>query len=418
MKTKFLFIATVLAAVLTSCIKDKNYKTYTIYKPHFSVKQEIKEAAKLQNPESLKNLGSFALYRGAMYINEKNKGIHVIDYRNPSAPVNKGFIPIPGNLGLSIKNDVLYADCYCDLLVFKLSSNDQITLVNTIENTFLSRMSTFDYDSNAVTLTWIKKDTTVSQEYYNQHYYNQSGSNFDHMFTSNMSNTQGIANFNPPGNNTSVGSSMAVFAIVNDYLYTVDQSNLNSFSLADPMHPALKNSQHITWNVETIFPFKDKLFIGSMTGMFIYGITNPSEPNYISQFNHVRVCDPVIADDRFAFVTLRSGTQCGGFVNQLDVLNIETITDPVLIKSFPFSNPHGLSKNGNVLFICDGDAGLKVVDANDVNNLDIKHSLNIGKAIDVIALDGFAIVMLDNAIHIYQYDQAFNIHLLSSIHKS
>jgi hypothetical protein len=170
--------------------------------------------------------------------------------------------------------------------------------------------------------------------------------------------------------------------------------------------------------VETIFPFKDKLFIGSMSGMYIYGLSNPSEPSYISEFNHVRVCDPVIADDSFAFVTLRNGSTCGGFINQLDVLNIEDITKPTLIKSFPFSNPHGLSKDGKVLFVSDGAFGLKVVDASDVNNLQTKQSLPIGNAIDVIAYKQLAFVMLDDAIQIYSYDQQFNITLLSTIIKN
>jgi hypothetical protein len=236
-------------------------------------------------------------------------------------------------------------------------------------------------------------------------------------YQNNLASTTLNFNNNPTGGGTSVGSSMAVFTIVNDYLYTVDDANLNAFSLKNAFHPVLESKQHITWNVETIFPFKDRLFIGSMTGMFIYSISNPAQPTYVSRFDHARVCDPVIADDQFAFVTLRNGTQCGGFTNQLDVLNIESITNPVLVKSFPFSNPHGLSKDRNVLFVCDGNAGLKVIDASDVNNLTTKHHLDIGKAIDVVALQGKAFVMLENAIQIYAYDQEFHIQLLSSIQK-
>jgi hypothetical protein len=160
-----------------------------------------------------------------------------------------------------------------------------------------------------------------------------------------------------PGGGTSVGSSMAVFAIVNDFLYTVDQSRLNTFSIKDLLHPKIENSQEVNWNVETIFPFKDKLFVGSMTGMFMYSIQDPAKPSLLGQFNHARVCDPVVADDKYAYVTLRNGSTCGGFTNQLDVINIENINSPVLVRSFEFTNPHGLSKDGNVLFVCDGNAG-------------------------------------------------------------
>ena len=112
MKTKHIFIFVTIAFVFNSCIKNKSLKTYTIYRPEYTVKESVKLSAKVQKPVALKDLGSFALYNNTMYVNERNKGIHVIDYSNPSSPVNKGFIPIPGNLGLSIKNNVMYADCY------------------------------------------------------------------------------------------------------------------------------------------------------------------------------------------------------------------------------------------------------------------------------------------------------------------
>jgi hypothetical protein len=376
----------------------------------------VKLSAKVQQPVALKDLGSFVLYNNTMYINERNKGIHVIDYSNPVSPVNKGFIPIPGNLGVSIKNNVMYADCYSDLFVFNIQSNENIQFQKSIDYVFPGRYGYLNYDTNYVKLKWIKKDTTVTQEYYDRNY--DKGLNYDTGVYATTTSNQSSAASSVPTNGNSIGSSMAVFAIINDYLYTVDQSKLNTFSLKDALNPVKENSQQVGWNIETIFPFKDKLFIGSTTGMFIYSLVNPSLPAYVSVFNHVRACDPVIADDKFAFVTVRSGAICGGSVNQLDVLNIENIATPTLLKSLQFSNPHGLSKDGNVLFVCDGNSGLKVVDATDVNNLIIKQSLSIGKAIDVVALNQKAFVMLENGIQIYSYNQQFNLTLLSTITKN
>lgn len=410
MKTKIsLLTFAVLAFALSSCLKEKSLRTYTIYRSDYAVKPEVKENAKLHSAQSMKNPGSFVLYGTAMYINEKNKGIHIVDYSNPSNPINKGFIPIPGNKGLSIKNNILYADCYCDLFVFKIHQDQNVTLENTVPKVFPYVINYSKEDSDYVAVTWVKKDTTVSQSYYDSH---RGDLQYDAAFSSFAP-----TNNNPSGG-TAVGSSMAVFTIVNDYLYTVDNSRLNAFSLSDALHPSKISDQHIGWNVETIFPFKDKLFIGSMSGMFIYGLTNPASPNYISQFNHMRVCDPVIADDNFAFVTLRNGTTCGGTINQLDVVNITTITSPVLLKSFPFTNPHGLSKDKNVMFVCDGTAGLKMIDASKVDNLVVKQTLAIGKAIDVVAYNNKAFVMLEDAIQIYSYDQQFTLNLLGTINKN
>ena len=57
------------------------------------------------------------------------------------------------------------------------------------------------------------------------------------------------------------------------------------------------------------------------------------------------------------------------------------------------TRPQGLSKDGNLLFICDGPDGLKVYDASHVQNL--KHLKTIGgmETYDVIAYNKRAIVV-------------------------
>lgn len=51
--------------------------------------------------------------------------------------------------------------------------------------------------------------------------------------------------------------------------------------------------------------------------MFIFSIANPTQPTQLATFQHATVRDPVIADNQYAFVTLRSGTTCQGFTNEL-----------------------------------------------------------------------------------------------------
>src|SRR4030095_14872350 len=106
---------------------------------------------------------------------------------------------------------------------------------------------------------------------------------------------------------------------------------LNVFNVSNTLDPQFLNKVNIGWNIETIYPFKGRLFIGSMTGMFIYETTNPNNPTKVGTFTHARKCDPVIADDKYAYVTLRSGTTCQGFTNQLDVVNIENVMVPSLV---------------------------------------------------------------------------------------
>jgi hypothetical protein len=168
-----------------------------------------------------------------------------------------------------------------------------------------------------------------------------------------------------------------------------------------------------SWNVETIFPFKDKLFIGSQNGMFVYNISNVDNPSLAGQFSHVQSCDPVIADDEYAYVTLRSGSACQGFSNQLEILKLNNITDPQLLKVYPFTNPHGLSKDGNLLFICDGSDGLKIYDAADVNNLKLIKQFSNIETYDVITYNHLAVVVAKDGLYQYDYGDVNNIHLIS-----
>ena len=55
------------------------------------------------------------------------------------------------------------------------------------------------------------------------------------------------------------------------------------------------NKLQVDWQVETIYPFKDKLFIGSNNGMYIYDInSSPGNPVKVGEFTHARSCDPVL----------------------------------------------------------------------------------------------------------------------------
>src|ERR1043165_6801720 len=63
--------------------------------------------------------------------------------------------------------------------------------------------------------------------------------------------------------NTGKGGSLARFTIVGNYLYTVDKTQLRVFDVADPASAVFKSSTDVGFEIETIFPFRDKLFIGS-----------------------------------------------------------------------------------------------------------------------------------------------------------
>ena len=201
-----------------------------------------------------------------------------------------------------------------------------------------------------------------------------------------------------------------------NYLYVVDIYDMHIFDINNPSHPKKSNIFNIGWGIETIFPYKDKLFIGSETGMYIYDNSNPEQPEKLSTFLHVRACDPVVADDRYAYVTLRSGSSCAGINNQLDVIDIKDPSNPKLVKSYPMKNPHGVGIKGNNLFICEGDNGLKVFDVSEVETkIDILTYFPDIHSYDVIPYDNYLLLIGDDGFYQYDFSNPEELKLLSKI---
>lgn len=149
------------------------------------------------------------------------------------------------------------------------------------------------------------------------------------------------------------GGSLAVFALSGDYLYTVDQWDLNVFSLTNPANPTQVNTKYIGVEIETLFADADVLYIGSRNGMFMYSITNPEDPKLISSVSHFTACDPVVSDGTTAYVTLHSNTWCGNQTNALMIYDITNPENPVTLNERTLVQPKGLGLYGNYLIVCD-----------------------------------------------------------------
>jgi len=410
----FLMIAVlVFIVLLQGCVKDsiKHTYSYVWFEPLYKTTEQVRASIKSDAAAEIKTPGKLFIKGTYIFLNEVNKGVHIIDNSNPSAPVNKAFINIPGNIDIAVKGNILYADLYTDLLAIDISDPMNVVTKKIVDNVFPARYyEGFTSDSSKVIYTWIRHDTTVTENYNgdNPVLYGNGGVLLDVI---SLNNNTAYAGGSPVG----IAGSMARFAVVNDYMYAVGASDLKSINISAPQDPLVVKSTNLNWNVETIYPFKNKLFIGSNSGMFIYDITNAANPKPSGTFLHARVCDPVIADDNYAYVTLRNGTTCAGFLNELDIVDIKNLNAPVLAKKYDMTNPHGLSKDGNVLFICDGTDGLRIFNVADVNNMQLIKQVKGLETYDVIAYGQVAIVIAKDGLYQFDYSDLSNIRQLSKV---
>lgn len=205
-----------------------------------------------------------------------------------------------------------------------------------------------------------------------------------------------------------IGGSMAQFTIIDNHLYTVDYKSLKVFNLADAANPVLLETINLGVGIETIYPQNDNLFIGTQNGVIIYDVSNPRDPQKISEFNHITSCDPVVANDQFAVATLRGGTPCNGNINELNVIDISNLSTPNLVATQTLTQPFGLGfskTDENIVYVCDGYGGLKAFNISDLNNIKMVMHLENIEAIDVIAADANHLVVLSRQ-GIYQFESS------------
>ena len=227
------------------------------------------------------------------------------------------------------------------------------------------------------------------------------------------------ASFAPAYNNpVGQGGSLARFAIVGNYLYSVDEKKLKVFDISQPSSPVLKNNVFVGFEIETIFPFKDKLFIGSTSVVHIFSITDPVNPQKLSQAispQVLRRCDPVVAKDTVAFATLRTNGPCGGIQSILAVFDIKDVENPIQKSSVPVSEPYGLGYMSKTLYVCDRILGLQVFDISRPYSPLLIQSLKDGSYIDVIPYNQTLICWVEDGVIIYDITDNTNPVLLAKI---
>src|SRR5206468_12444506 len=119
-------IVTACILLLSACSKDSNAKkteTYTIYtNPVYKNKTDVLASINGVSSTAIAHAGKLYIKDKFIFLNDVNKGIHIIDNSNPSHPVQISFLSIPGNLDIAIKGNILYADMYTDLLAIDISN--------------------------------------------------------------------------------------------------------------------------------------------------------------------------------------------------------------------------------------------------------------------------------------------------------
>lgn len=424
-KLKFLLVG-VLAIILTACESGETVKvTYKINEPVFMSKTAFRSSVKVKTQaEDIQKLGKICFYDGYLYISEPEKGIHIIDNRNPSNPLNIGFIEVLGNADLAIRNNMLYADSYVDLVWFDITNPAAPTLKGRLEDIFVSALPVMenfygcdykevnDGQDTGIVVGWKVVERTDDMKDYRGTWWggwNGGGILDDRIYTMETS-------MSGSGSSNGINGSMSRFTIYDNKLYSVINNEMSIFDLTGTKPVKNPTTTYIWRNVETIFSYKDNMFMGTPTGMLIYSVKDPLKPEYQSSISHAFGCDPVVVDNDIAYVTIHSGNACGQDNNELILVDVSDVKNPKSIVSYGMVSPKGLGVDAGKLFLCDD--GLKIFQitnkpTNLINNL-IKHVPDMD-GFDLIPYNNTLMMIADDALYQYDYTDTANIRLLSRL---
>jgi len=343
-----------------------------------------------QTAQLMRFPGKIYVKDNILFVNELAEGVHIIDNTNPSQPELIGFIVIPGNVDIAIRQNVLYADSQNDLVAIDITDPRNASEITRIEDMFPD-----EYEMPLIGKIIL----------------------FILLFPLLLAFGGGGEESSAEGETSSTGEggSLARFTIVGEYLYILSGSDLQLIDITHPTEPLVWKKIEVGWDIETIFPYKDNLFIGGRNGMYIFDNTDPAHPKQISEFLHLTSCDPVVVEGDTAYVTLRAGTNCGGRANLLEIIDISIILNPKLLAEYPMREPYGLGVEGDSLFICDGAAGLKLYDVSDPHDLKLTDAYTGVYPQDVILTDKSVVVVGKDGLYQFSFQSRGKIELLSKI---
>ncbi|MDR1407432.1 MAG: hypothetical protein LBJ23_05225 [Tannerella sp.] len=429
---KTIYSLLLLSAIVTvfSCT-DKYTEERTVNTPVYMSYDDLRAAVASAPARPLVRPGKIYFKGNHLFIVEHLEGVHVIDVSAPSNPQHTGFIEIPGCVDIAIKEQSLYADSYVDLVAIDISDVSSPKVTKRLTDVFPYTTPTPDEpqyprisvdQENGVVVGWeIKREThevhtqnenlPVYDYFYSEKGYYYLNTSMSASSDSNAGGGTADASFGKSG-------SMARFGLYGNCLYIVDDSKLSIFETHTPSTPVPAGMQYMRNGIETMFIYDGHMFLGTTTGMWVFSLRLPLAPEPVGEFWHTTSCDPVVVHDGYAYITLRAGTGCGNGTNRLDVVMVsDDYTKYTLVSSYSMVNPHGLGIDGETLFVCDGQAGLKIYDTSDkirVNERQIAAFPDI-QAYDVIPTENFLFMIGDDGFYLYDYSDLTHIRQVGHI---
>lgn len=413
----FLFISCIVNTIIdpNQDYKPNNrkYAKVAYYVPQYAQPNKGVLKNTFTAPIQQKKAGKILYYKDYLFVNTPMEGIHVFDNKDSKNPLPIGFLTLKGNIDMAIIDDHLYADQFSALVVLDIADINNIKFIDdfTVPEIFyydrywnfkeIESAKDYEYvrydqidDSKGIVVGW---ELEIRWEKIEPYRYILLDSAVEET-SEDYVNESTSFNFSKAG-------SLARFLPIDNLLYTLNQWELILFEINGNHQPLRFGKTPTNTNAETLYRLNDFLFIGSVNGMLMYNINDPKNPEFLSRIDHFRSCDPVVADANYAYVTLRGGTNCFTDRNELQIISLEDPKNLKVVSRQLLFNPHGLAVHDNHVIVCDGSAGIKVIDITDRLKPEVVGTYPISFAYDVIINYPIATVVGEDQLYRFDISQ-------------
>lgn len=223
--------------------------------------------------------------------------------------------------------------------------------------------------------------------------------------------------FSPDLSGTGTGGSLAKFTVLNNHLVVLNGQNVRNYSIEPGGELRFINEIFVGGQLETIFPYgNNNLLIGSSNAVHFLGIQNDGQIAYVSAYEHLTACDPVVAQDGIAFSTLKISDCRSGTIDFLEAIDISDIENPQVLKVYETQSPFGLAIRNSRLFVCE-KGGLTMYHYTENGTLTEIDFQTLPDAIplDVIVSDTHLVIRTDNGFYNMSYGDSSLGSVLGSI---
>jgi len=368
---------------LTACNQDSNELEVTYIKatPIYADLEPIRDQDLVAPIRDISNPGKVYVSENLLLIGEEREGIHVFDNSDPATPTAVSFIAVPGNNEFYVQGNYIYAESYYDMLKIDISDMLSPQLVNRVEEAFSTE---FINDDGEALIGFEYKRVTEEIDENTELWrltHNEDVAYFD--FNDKLIPASAVPSTFAGSSDSKIGSVNRI-AYSDGYLYAISNEFLTVFE--DDAELSLVRSSREGNQMETIYPFKKKLYVGTRNSMEIFSTMDPANPILEATFVHANACDPVLPSDDVAYVTLRTDDdECAGnATDALLVVNTSNVFSSYLVEEIAMNSPYGLSLIGDKLYVGEGSNGLKIFDATNKYELELITYDKSVEAYDII----------------------------------